>query len=75
MTSEVSASTLRRLMKEYQAEQEQRRSSSSLSTTAKGTAASDENIVHLAPKDPDLQDLLKWEATIKGPVGGFYEGA
>lgn len=64
------AATLRRLMKEYQTEQQQAASSSS------GSKAStrDENVVRLAPRDADAGDLLQWDATLRGPVGGAYEG-
>ncbi|PWN89967.1 putative ubiquitin-conjugating enzyme E2 [Acaromyces ingoldii] len=64
------AATLRRLMKEYQTEQQQAASSSS------GSKAStrDENVLRLAPRDADAGDLLQWDATLRGPVGGAYEG-
>lgn len=73
----ASAATLRRLMKEYQNEQEQQEQleqQASSSSSRRKLAARDENVLHLSPKDPELQDLLKWQATIQGPRGGYYEG-
>jgi ubiquitin-protein ligase len=58
-------------MKEYQTEQQEQSQSSS---GRKQQAARDENILSLAPKDAELQDLLEWTATVKGPLGGYYEG-
>ncbi|PWN35300.1 ubiquitin-conjugating enzyme [Meira miltonrushii] len=78
---EASATTLRRLMKEYQTEQkiqdQQSASSGSGSGNAKATSAAasrDENILYLAPKDTEGTQLLEWQATIRGPPGGSYEG-
>lgn len=61
-------------MKEYQKEQEQQQIPSSTAKSKRNTAARDENIIHLAPRDPELQDLLRWNATIRGPKEGFYDG-
>lgn len=83
MTTAVSSTTLRRLMKEYQTEQkqeqEQQRASSSTTTSSpsplpRKQATRDENILILRPKDAELKDLLHWTATVKGPLGGCYEG-
>lgn len=73
---EASATTLRRLMKEYQTEQKIQDQQSSSSSSSKVSAASrDENILYLAPKDTEGRQLLEWQATIRGPPGGSYEGS
>lgn len=74
---EASAATLRRLMKEYQTERRESQAASAGSAKASsvgGTAARDENVLHLAPYDVEGAQLLEWKATIRGPPGGCYEG-
>lgn len=59
-------------MKEYQTEQQQ------ASTSAQGNAARrDDNILHLSPRrDADGEpQLLSWQATLRGPASGAYDGA
>jgi ubiquitin-protein ligase len=66
-SGEASAATLRRLMKEFQAEQKQVQAKS-------GGAGRDENVLQLAPRDTEGAQLLEWTAAIRGPPGGAYEG-
>lgn len=80
---EASATTLRRLMKEYQTEQKIQHQQSASSGSGSGNknatssavaASRDENILYLAPKDTEGTQLLEWQASIRGPPGGSYEG-
>lgn len=76
---EVSPVTLKRLMKEYQNEQKIYQDQQSLSSTSNHkkpnqVASRDENVLFLTPKDVEGRQLLQWQATIRGPKGGSYEG-
>lgn len=63
MSTDASPMTLKRLMKEAQAEQHP-------SKTKR-----DENIVQLQPRNVQGEpNLFEWEATLRGPPTGAYEG-
>ncbi|KAK0538403.1 E2 ubiquitin-protein ligase peroxin 4 [Tilletia horrida] len=80
-SSQPSASTLRRLMKEWETIQAeipayQTESDAAIArappSSSSGSAPVD--LLELRPWDADGEDLFEWFAVMRGPAGGAYEG-
>ncbi|CAD6892695.1 unnamed protein product [Tilletia controversa] len=79
-SSAPTASTLRRLMKEWETIQSEIPSPSPASSATEASqqgrksASAPLDLLELRPWDADGEDLFEWFAVMRGPQGGAYEG-